>query len=319
MSEFGYQSFPELKTVLAFTNEDDRASVVTPVMKWHQRSGVGNVDGNQEMLDMIHGYFNAPKDFETTLWLSQILQGYGIKIGAEYWRQTMPKSMGCVFWQYNDTWPGMSWSSVDYFGRWKALHYLARRFYAPVLVSGLENSQAGSIDIFVTNDYLEDQAGKLSWKTTDLEGNTFLEASEDITIPARKSQKVRTLSLKDSIQKVGANNLLTWLSLEIGGATVSENMVTLALPKELNLADPKLTSVIVDSTDGFAVTLKSERPALWVWLGLDNADAKYSDNFIHLAPDTTKAILVRPLKKMELDDFAAALRIRSLFDTYSRT
>ena len=106
-------------------------SVVTPAMNWHQRSG--GVDGNQEILDMIHHYFKPPRDFETTLWLSQILQGYGIKIGAEYWRQTMPKSMGCVFWQYNDFWPGMSWSSVDYFGRWKALHYLARKFYSPVL------------------------------------------------------------------------------------------------------------------------------------------------------------------------------------------
>ena len=108
-------------------------------MKWHQRSGTGDVDGNTQMLEMMEHYFNPPKDFDMTLWLSQILQGYGIKIGAEYWRQTMPKSMGCVFWQYNDIWPGMSWSSVDYFGRWKALHYMARKFYSPILVSALEN------------------------------------------------------------------------------------------------------------------------------------------------------------------------------------
>ena len=83
MSGFGYQSFPEPKTIRAFTNEEDRASVVTPVMKWHQRSGLGDIEGNQEMVDMINHYFKAPKDFETTLWLSQILQGYGIKTGAE--------------------------------------------------------------------------------------------------------------------------------------------------------------------------------------------------------------------------------------------
>ena len=148
MSEFGYQSFPEPKTIRAFTNEEVRASVVTPVMKWHERSG--GSEGNQKMVDMIHHYFNPPMNFETTLWLSQILQGYGIKTGAEYWRQTMPRSMGCIFWQYNDIWPGMSWSSVDYFGRWKALHYLARKFYAPILVSGFENVQNGIIDVFVT-------------------------------------------------------------------------------------------------------------------------------------------------------------------------
>ena len=318
MSEFGYQSFPELKTVLAFTNEADRASVVTPVMNWHQRSGVGDTVGNQEMLDMIRHYFNPPKDFETTLWLSQILQGYGIKIGAEYWRQTMPKSMGCVFWQYNDTWPGMSWSSVDYFGRWKALHYLARKFYAPVLVSGLENIPAGTVDIFVTNDCLTDRAGRLTWKVTDLDGSSLLEESADLEIPARQSQKVKTLPLQEAIQKVGANGLLTWLKLDIDGATVSENMVALALPRDLNLSDPKLTAVIAESPDGFAVTVKSEKPALWVWLGLENADAKFSDNFIHVTPDVARTILVRPAQKMDRDAFVSALRVRSLFDTYSK-
>lgn len=319
MSEFGYQSFPELRTVLAFTNAADRESVVTPVMKWHQRSGLGNVEGNQEMLDMIHQYFNPPKDFETTLWLSQILQGYGIKTGAEYWRQTMPKSMGCVFWQYNDIWPGMSWLSVDYFVRWKALHYLARKFYAPVLVSGLENIQAGTVDIFVTNDHLKAHAGKLTWKIIDLDGNSLSEESADLDIPARASLKAKTVSLQEAIQKVGANNLLTWLRLDIDGVSVSENMVALARPKDLNLLDPELAAEITESADGFAVSIRSQKPALWVWMGLANADAKFSDNFIHVAPDATKTILVRPAGKMDRNAFVTALQIRSLFDTYSKT
>jgi len=316
MSEFGYQSFPELKTVVAFTNEEDRASVVTPVMKWHQRSGVGDIDGNAEMLHMIHRYFNAPKDFETTLWLSQILQGFGIKTGAEYWRQTMPKSMGCVFWQYNDCWPGMSWSSVDYFGRWKALHYLARKFYAPLLVSGLENPKEGTIDLFVTSDRLEDQRGQVAWHVTDLVGNTLLRESLDLEVPARKSQKIKTLQLQEQIQKFGANGFLTWLTLDVDGKTVSENMVSFALPKELKLSDPKLTTAIKETNDGFSVTIRSEKPALWVWLGLENADAKYSDNFIHIVPSAAGTILVRPAQKMDLSAFTDALHVRSLFDTY---
>jgi beta-mannosidase len=317
MSEFGYQSFPELKTIKSFTNEADRAGVLTPVMKWHQRSGVGNVDGNAEMVHMIHRYFNAPKDFETTLWLSQILQGYGIKIGAEYWRQTMPKSMGCVFWQYNDCWPGMSWSSVDYFGRWKALHYLARKFYAPILISGLEDAKDGTIDLFVTSDRLENHHGKLSWTLTDLEGNSLLTDSADLKIPARKSQKVRTLRLQDQIQKLGANGILTWLRLDVDGQTVSENMVSFALPKELKLADPQLTVTIEESPGGFSVTIKSKKPALWVWLGLEKADAKYADNFFHLLPEAPRIILVRPKQLLSKPDFAGELRVRSLFDTYS--
>ncbi len=317
MSEFGYESFPELKTIKAFTNESDRAGVLTPVMKWHQRSGVGNVDGNAEIVHMIHRYFNQPKDFETTLWLSQILQGYGIKLGAEYWRQTMPKSMGCVFWQFNDCWPGMSWSSVDYFGRWKALHYLARKFYAPVLVSGLENVKDETVDVFVTSDRLKDQSGTLTWNITDLEGNSQMQASVDLEIPARQSQKVKTLQLREQIQKLGVNGLLVWLKLEVAGQTVSENMVSLALPKELKLPDPKLVTTVATTADGYAVTLQSGRPALWVWLDLENADARYADNFFHLPPGVSLSIEVRPRQPLSREVFVKELRVRSLFDTYS--
>jgi beta-mannosidase len=317
MSEFGYESFPELKTIKAFTNEADRAGVLTPVMKWHQRSGVGNVDGNAEIIHMMHRYFREPKDFETTLWLSQILQGYGIKTGAEYWRQTMPKSMGCVFWQYNDCWPGMSWSSVDYFGRWKALHYLARKFYAPVLVSGLENVKDGTVDIFVSSDRLENHPGRLAWNVTDLDGNSLVQDAVDLEIPARQSQKIKTLSLQEQVQKVGANGFLTWLKLEADGKTVSENLVLLALPKELKLPDPKLAATIEETSGDFLVTIKAEKPALWVWLDLEKADAGYADNFFHLVPDVPQTILVRPKQPLSKEDFVKQLRVRSLFDTYS--
>ncbi len=316
MSEFGWQSFPELKTVLAFANEEDRASVLTPVMIWHQRSGLGDVEGNQVMLDMMHHYFNPPKDFETTLWLSQILQGYGIKIGAEYWRQTMPRSMGCVYWQYNDIWPGMSWSSVDYFGRWKALHYLARKFYSPILVSGLENTKNGTIDLFVTSDLLEPHHGKLSWKLTDLTGTELAHDSLHLEIPSRKSEKVKTLNLQDQINKLGANGFLTWLKLEAGGKTVSENLVLFGLPKEYKLADPGLAARVAETSKGFLVTVTARNPALWVWLGLKNADAGYSDNFVHLMPHEPQKILVQPKTPMSKEELVNELQVRSLFDTY---
>jgi len=313
MSEFGYQSFPEPRTVRAFTSEEDRASATTPVMRWHQRSG--GSDGNQKMVDMIQHYFNPPKDFEMTLWLSQIVQAYGIKIGAEHWRQTMPKSMGCVFWQYNDTWPGMSWSSVDYFGRWKALHYAARKFYAPILVSGLENLEKQSIDIFVTSDLLKSQRGKLMWNVTDLAGQSLLQEFMNVEIPAQKSSQVKTLNLTEPVQKFGANGLLTWLKLEVNGKTVSENLVTLTLPKELKLPDPKLTAAVEKSRDGFEVTIESEKPALWTWIELDGVDARFSDNFIHVKPKSPETISVKLSKKLSRADLEKALRVRSLFDT----
>jgi beta-mannosidase len=317
MSEFGFQSFPEPKTVRYFTNEEDRASAVTPVMIWHQRSSRGGEEGNQLILDMINNYCNPPKDFDTTLWLSQIVQGFGIKIGAEYWRQTMPKSMGCVYWQYNDIWPGMSWSSVDYFGRWKALHYMARKFYAPILVSALENIPGQSADIFVTSDVAEPVRAKLTWNVTDLSGQSLAQDSMHLDIAPRKSEKIKTLSLQDAVQKNGANGILTWLTLEAHGKIISENLVMLALPKELKLSDPGFSVTADPSGDTFVVTLTSQKPALWTWLELADADAKYSDNFFHVTKDMPRRIEVTPATSLQKDDFLKQLRVRSLFDTYN--
>jgi beta-mannosidase len=313
MSEFGFQSFPGPKTIDAFTEEADRKSVLSAVMNWHQRDGSGK--GNEIIRNMILHYFRPPKDFESTLWLSQILQGYGIKIGAEYWRQTMPKSMGCVYWQYNDIWPGTTWSSVDYFGRWKALHYLARKFYAPILVSGLENMKDGTIELFVTSDLLDSHYGKLNWRVTDLTGKTVSQDSMRVKIPARKSEKVKTLNLQEQVHKLGANKFYTWLTLEVEGKAVSENLVLLALPKKFELPDPKLATDVNKAADRFWVTVKSENPALWTWLDLEKADAKYGDNFVHILPDAPQRILVQPEKPMSREEFTKELRVRSLFDT----
>jgi beta-mannosidase len=312
MSEFGFQSFPEPRTVRSFTTEEDRASLVTPILTWHQRSP----KGNEKIRDMINTYFNPPKDWESSLWLSQILQGYGIKLGAEYWRQTMPKSMGCVFWQYNDCWPVISWSSVDYYGRWKALHYMARRFYAPILVSGLENPANGTMDVFVTSDRLAPCRGTLSWQVTDLAGRVLRSDSTALDIPARQSQKVKTLDLADLTKAHGTNNVLTWLKVMIDGQIVSDNLVSFALPKDLKLGDPRLKASIAKTGKGFRVTLAAEQPALWAWLSLEDCDAEYSDNFMHVTADAPAQIDISPERPLAETQFAEALRVQSLFDTY---
>ena len=313
ISEFGFQSFPEPKTVRSYTSEEDRASLLTPVMQWHQRSP----KGNEKISDMINAYFNKPKNFDSALWLSQILQGYGIKMGAEYWRQNMPKSMGCVYWQYNDCWPTASWSSVDYFGRWKALHYMARRFYAPLLVSGLANPADKTVQLYVCSDRLEQCAGTLNWEVTDLQGKSLTAGSEKLEIAPQKSRMVKLLELHETVANHGADNVLIWLKLAVDGQTVSDNMVSFVPPKELKLVNPQLKAAVKKVNDGFLVTLTNEKPALWAWLSLDRMDAKYSDNFIHLRGDTPAQILVHTTQEMTEADFMKALQVQSLIDTYS--
>ncbi len=293
-------------------------------MKYHERSNRMYMDvkedgriGTDKIMILVKKYFREPKDFESTLWLSQITQGYGIQYGAEGWRREAPKSMGCVYWQYNDCWPCSSWSSVDYFGRWKALHYLARRFYAPLLVSGVEDPKRGKVDLHVTSDRREDCQGSLQWTITDVSGVKIDAGSLNVDIAAGKSRLVRSLDLHDSVEKHGRNNVLAWLKLDIAGQTVSENLVTLAYPRELNLADPVLTAEIAEQGQGeFAVTLHAAHPALWAWLELDGVDARFSDNFVHVNPDKPAIITVRPAVPMTKAAVQRALKIRSLYDTY---
>ena len=310
MSEFGFQSYPEPKSVRPFTAESDRTSVKSPVMKCHERADTGL----QRIQNMIGNYFRPSPDFENTLWLSQIVQGLGIKMGAEAWRRDTAKSTGCLFWQYNDCWPAISWASVDYYGRWKALHYLARHFYAPLLVAGLEHPDTGEVDIFITSDRMENQSGTLSWNVTDLQGRSLQGDSETVEIPARASRKIKTIDLSRHCQSRGKEKILVWLKLQVDGQTVSENLVTFVRPKELDLPDPKIKLAVRADEDGFIATLTAEKPALWAWLHSDEMDATYSNNFFHLAPNAPVEIHVRPPTAMSAADFVTAMKVQSLFD-----
>jgi beta-mannosidase len=324
VSEFGFQSFPEPKTVRSFTTAADRQSVYSHVMEYHERSNRMYIDvkedgriGTDKIMILVKKYFREPKDFESTLWLSQITQGYGIKYGAEGWRREAPRSMGCVYWQYNDCWPCSSWSSADYFGRWKALHYMARRFYAPLLVSGAEDVKNQKVDLYVTSDRRDDCQGSLQWTVTDLSGMKILAESVDVDISAGKSRLVRALDLRAAIRTHGTNNFLVWLKLDVAGQTVSENLVTLAYPRELNLLDPALSATISgEGPQEFTVTLHAAHPALWTWLELDGADARFSDNFVHVSPARPMTITARTAAPMTREAVERALKIRSLYDTY---
>jgi beta-mannosidase len=324
VSEFGFQSFPEPKTVRAFTRPEDRKSVESHTMKYHERSNRMYLDakedgtiGTGKIMILVRRYFQEAKDFDSTLWLSQITQAYGIEYGAEGWRREMPKSMGCVFWQYNDDWPGSSWSSVDYFGRWKALQYAAKRFYSPVLVSGVADAKSGKVDLYVTSDRVDDCHGKLRWRLTTVAGEKIKSGSDNVAIPNNKSEVVKSLELQDELSKHGTNNVLLWLNLDIDGKAASENLVMFAYPKELPLMDPALTSSVSEKNGDFTVKIKAKHPALWVWLELADTDARFSDNFVHLNGGSTTEITAHLEKPMTREAFQKALRVRSLFDTYA--
>jgi beta-mannosidase len=311
-SEFGFQSFPSQRTTHSFTEPRDR-NVTSPVMEHHQRSRIGN----DAILQYMASWFRMPPRFDDLLWLSQILQLLGIQYAVEHWRRNMPRCMGAIYWQLNDCWPAASWAGIDSAGRWKALHYGARRFFAPALLSAVEDAGRGRIDLHATNDRGKPAKGKVIWTLVRPSGEVLAGDAESVEVAARKSKRVVRLDLRDPLADYGADELMVFAALRVGGQVESATYAAFAKPKRMELQDPKLSVRTKKlSNDRFRVTLSARRPALWTWLELTGVDADFSDNFFHLWPGVEHEVTASPAKPLTAAAFQRKLRIRSLVDTY---
>jgi len=309
-SEFGFQSFPELRTVSAFTAPEDR-NITSYVMEHHQRSP----SGNQLIMHYMLDWFRLPTSFGMTLCLSQIQQGMAMKYAVEHWRRTMPRGMGTLYWQLNDTWPAASWSSLDYYGRWKALHYMARHFFASLLLSAVEEENSGRVEVHLTNDLAARYEGQVRWQLVSTAGEPVEAGAIPVQAPARTSRQVATLELDNALATHGKRNLLLWLALGEGEEPGSTNLVLWSRPKHLTLVDPGIqVEVAGPAGDAFQVTVQATHPGLWVWL--EGVEARYSDNFFHLLPGRPRTITVTPAEKVSGEVFRRRLRAYSLYNTY---
>jgi beta-mannosidase len=312
-SEFGFQSFPEPKMLHSFTTPEDR-NITSYIMEHHQRSP----NGNSKIMHYLLDWFRLPTSFAMTAWLSQILQGMAVKHAVEHWRRTMPRGMGTLYWQLNDCWPVASWSSLDYDGRWKALHYMARHFYAPLLVSAIPDWETGLVDIHVTNDHLESISGLVQWEVTTMRGELLSSGEEATVFGANQNTPVTTLALQPMVADQGGRNLLVWLRLQVDGETISTNLALFARPKHLTLLKPDIEWQVKKVDNGrFEIALDTNVPALWVWLASDNDDIQLSDNFFHIHPAHTHMITLTTLSpEMDMAAIKNAVTIHSLYDTY---
>ena len=200
MSEFGFQSFPEMRTISSFAAPDQLA-IDSPIMMAHQK----NHGGNERILTYMLREYPEPKDFASFVYLSQVQQAEAIKVGAEHLRRNRPRTMGALFWQLNDCWPVASWSSIDYFGRWKALQYYARRFYGDLLVSPYTHD--GAVDVYVVSDKLQASDGELQVRLLSFDGKTLVDKTQAVHIPPQSSSVYVTLSDADlsTAQKQGSS------------------------------------------------------------------------------------------------------------------
>jgi len=312
MSEFGLQSFPSLKTVETFTLPEDR-NIFSYVMEAHQKNGTGN----EKILYYISEYFKYPKDFESLLYVSQLIQAEGMRVGVEHWRRNRGRCMGAIYWQLNDIWPGASWSSLDYFGRWKATQHAAKRFFAPVLISACE--EGTNVSLHVTNDSLERFDGLLRWRLLDHRSEVIRAGETAVTADALSAREVITLALGDELNtptKLRQRYLEFTLTAE--GQEVSGGTVLFVKSKHFEYLDPRIAAEVAEMEDRYVVGLRSEAFAKFVSLDLYDADASWSDNIFDLSASSTKQVIVPKSglsAPLTLAQFRKRLVVRSLFDT----
>ena len=311
VTEYGFQSFPEMKTIEAFTQPEDRTGIFTPVMLAHQK----NDEGNSIIHDYLLKDYPEPKDFTSFLYVSQVLQAEGIKIGAEHFRRSRPETMGSIFWQLNDCWPVASWSSIDYYGRWKALQYYARRFYAPILVS--PHVEDGSVKVYIVSDKTEARAATLRTRLMNFDGKVLLEESHAVQVAPLTSKVYLDWPLKKLTDAGAADTSRVFVvaDLNAGGAEISRNLIYLAPVKEIHLKPAALKVETAGASGSYKVRITSPVLARSVYLSFGNLDVTVSDNYFDLLPGETAEITAT--SAVSLDALKAQLKVISLTDAFA--
>lgn len=306
-------SYPEPRVVATYLNDEQR-NINHPACSFH----LSPPGGAYRVYEGFLRHFLIPSGFDNTLWLSQIQQGWALKMQYEHVRACGSPPSGFVFWHLNDGWPACSPSSVDAGGRWKALHYMARRFFAPLWLCGDYRSDAGVVDVYALNDAVKPFKGELQWRLTLMDGTVAAEGAKKVAVPPASRERPVAVKVGEWVRKEGACNLLLWLYLlDEQGNQAAWNFVLFCEPRELALQSPRMRAEIRNWDDNsFAVTLTSHHPAMWVWISLEGMDARYDENFFCMEPEKPVRVRVTPATRLKLDQFRQLIRIGSLRDTW---
>ena len=307
-SEFGFQSFPCLKSVKQFTLPDDR-NIFSRVMERHQR----NQAANGKILSYLSQTFRYPNSFDDLLYASQLMQAEAIRYGVEHWRRNRGRCMGAIIWQLNDIWPVASWASIDYYGRWKALHYAAKRFFAPVMISAEEEGELSqnpkineyhpaplekSFRLNVCNETLRDVTGEVVWALRTPDGEIVRQNQQTLTIPAMSAKWLDKVDCADA----SLTGHYVSFAFVVDDVALSEGTCIFCAPKHFEFVDPRLTV----ETRGDTLVVTSHAYAKQVWLESEDADLLLDDNAFDMNPGTKVVRVVR--------GSAEKVRVRSVWD-----
>ncbi|MGI2259817.1 beta-mannosidase [Shewanella sp. GXUN23E] len=284
MSEFGFQSFPLQESVNQYTRAEDQ-QLESPVMVTHQK----HPRGNQLILSYLARDYPPARDFESLLYLSQVQQAEGLRQGFEAHRGCTPFCMGTLYWQFNDTWPAASWSGIDYFGRYKALHYQAKRSFAPELV--FAEMTADELTIKAVSDGPTDFQGSLNVSLMSFDGEPLWQQQISVSLHPGRAKTLMTLSPAQLWPKLQpeSNLLLMTLSSDEGEVR-AENLFYFVAPAEQQLKPANIRIEPVLAKDTLIVTLQSDTLARQVYLAMPTSLGNFSDNFFDLLPGRSKTV-----------------------------
>jgi beta-mannosidase len=254
-------------------------------------------------------YFRLPKDFENFLYVSQILQAYGIKQAIEAHRRSKPHCWGSLYWQLDDCWPVASWSGMDYYKRWKALHYTAKKSYQPVIISILRNEDEA--EIYVVSDLLVPFESTLDLAIIDFNGKEIFKTSSAVKISANSSGIVKRINLEKYLSNNNEDKIL--LKAELNGEFSAENTLYFTYPKYLSLEKPEIKISVEPLDEGFRITLNSDKLAKDVWLSTVE-HGFFSDNYFDLLPNKNADVIFQTNETIE--DLKDKIKITTLFDSY---
>ncbi len=308
-SEFGFQSFPSRKTIETFTDDPKDMNIFSYVMEKHQR----NYGANGKIMNYLQQTYLYPTDFDTLIYASQLLQADAIRYGVEHFRRNRGRCMGAIVWQLNDCWPVISWSSVDYCGRWKALHYAEKRFFAPLMIScqeeGMMTQEADmnrehfefekSIRLNVANETIKEQSVQVSWAVRNAKAEIIRDGGvQDVKVPALTSVWLDKVLLPD------VDIFSEYVSYEMrqDGTVISDGTVIFSYPKYFRYEDPSLSWRI----EGDEIVVSADAYAKSVEIRNENEDLILSDNYFDLNGDEKRVKVLSG--KME------GIKLRSVYD-----
>lgn len=309
MSEYGFQSFPEERTVRTYAKDKDMA-LESDVMLAHQKNG----RGNSIIKDYMDKYFRTPIDFPSFLYMSQVQQAEAIKSAIEAHRRAKPYCMGTLYWQLNDCWPVASWASIDYYGRWKALHYYAKKSFKDVMIS--IDGTTSEIKVYSVSDTLDAISGELTIQLIHLNGDVLKEWKESIQSKANDSEIIWSMSSEAILGDYTASETVLYVTLEKEGKIIDAKEHYFASPKEIALLPANITLTEVEGSNGSQFVLETDVLAKQVWVTSEN-EGIFSDNFFDLIPGRPYKIsffAANPDKLAFVPAQSGQLKVKSMVD-----